>query len=115
MCRHRRAATVLIRLARPNLPHLLAADRVRHTWTSYAESHRQLVLAGHAPGQLADRRIGRLLNRELRHLHPLLVVREHLGSEDDVGVVELRRSIGRRILDGGICVRDPMAKGRRGG
>ncbi|HXH58998.1 alpha/beta hydrolase [Iamia sp.] len=52
MCRHRRAATVLIRLARPNLPHLLAADRVRHTWTSYAESLRQLVLAGHAPGQL---------------------------------------------------------------
>lgn len=43
---------MLIRLARPNLPHLLAADRVRHTWTSYAESLRQLVLAGHAPGQL---------------------------------------------------------------
>lgn len=57
MCRYRKPATVLIQLARPNLPHQLAADRVRHTWTSYAESLRQLVLAGHAPDQLDHVRV----------------------------------------------------------
>lgn len=57
MCRHRRAAGLLIRLARPGLPHQLAADRVRHTWTSYAESLHQLVLAGQAPAQLDHLRV----------------------------------------------------------
>lgn len=46
MCRYRDAAATVVRLVRPNLPGPLAADRVRHTWTSYSESLRQLVLAG---------------------------------------------------------------------
>lgn len=53
MCRHRTIAATLIRLGRPNLPDELAADRVRHTWTSYAESLRQLVLAATTPNQLS--------------------------------------------------------------
>lgn len=54
MCRHPKAAEVLVRLARPNLPAPLAADRVRHSWASYHETLSSLVLAAEAPAWLAD-------------------------------------------------------------
>ena len=48
MCRFPRAAETLVRVARPDLPAPLAADRVRHSWASYHETLASLVLAAEA-------------------------------------------------------------------
>lgn len=56
MCRHRQIAALAVRAAEPRLPPALAHDRVEHSWSSYAETLSNLVLAAEAPDWLA--RIG---------------------------------------------------------
>ncbi len=41
---HPRAAAALVRLARPGLPAPIARDATRHTWRSYSESMRRVLL-----------------------------------------------------------------------
>ena len=48
MCDYPRAAAALVRVARPDLPAPLAADRVRHSWASYRETLASLVLSAEA-------------------------------------------------------------------
>ena len=50
-------------------------------------------------GQRDDRRVGRAIGHQRRHVHGLLVVRDHVGGEGNVGVVECgRRPDGHRGL-----------------
>lgn len=53
MCRYPAVAAALIRLVHPTLPAPLAADRVRHSWSSYRETLSSLVLAAEAPAWIA--------------------------------------------------------------
>jgi pimeloyl-ACP methyl ester carboxylesterase len=57
MCRHPTAAARLVRVARPDLPAALAADRVQHSWWSYSETLDHVILAADAHRVLAGLRI----------------------------------------------------------
>jgi len=57
MCRYPRAAAQLVRVARPDLPGPLAADRVQHSWWSYSETMDHVILAADAHRVLARLRI----------------------------------------------------------
>lgn len=52
MCRWPAAAVALVRLARPDLPAPLAADRVQHSWASYRETLASVVLSAEAAASL---------------------------------------------------------------
>lgn len=54
MCRYPSVAAALIRFAHPTLPVPLAADRVRHSWSSYRETLSSLVLAAEAPSWITE-------------------------------------------------------------
>lgn len=54
MCRHRHIAALAVRAAEPSLPSALAHDRVEHSWSSYADTLSNLVLAAEAPDWLAQ-------------------------------------------------------------
>lgn len=54
MCRHRRAAALLVRAAQPALPVALAEDRVEHSWASYSETLANLVVAAEGPELLGQ-------------------------------------------------------------
>lgn len=46
VCEHRRAAAELAVLTRPDLPAPIARDSVQHTWASYSETVRAVLLDG---------------------------------------------------------------------
>lgn len=54
MCRYPAVAAALVRFAHPTLPAPLAADRVRHSWSSYRETLSSLVIAAEAPSWIAE-------------------------------------------------------------
>jgi pimeloyl-ACP methyl ester carboxylesterase len=49
VCNHRAAAAGLAILTHPSLPRAVAADAVQHTWASYSESLREVILGPDAP------------------------------------------------------------------
>lgn len=54
MSRHPKTSSFLVRLANPTLPAPLAADRVEHSWQSYAETLANLVLSAQLATSLAE-------------------------------------------------------------
>jgi pimeloyl-ACP methyl ester carboxylesterase len=52
MCGHRDAAAVVARLWRPGLPPTIARDGVQHSWVSYSQTMRRVILDAAAPGWL---------------------------------------------------------------
>lgn len=54
VCDHRSAAARLAVLLRPDLPGAVARDAVRHTWASYSETVRDVLLGGSGVGVLDE-------------------------------------------------------------
>lgn len=55
MCNHRSAAACLARVIRPGVPHPILLDGVQHSWASYSQSFRDVLLA--VPGDALLERI----------------------------------------------------------
>lgn len=92
MCRHLETSAWLVRVARPDLPGALAADRVEHSWWSYSETMECVILSADAHQVLARLR---------------LPVRLIAGSEDRAldhqllgTVLDRDRHVELRIIDG---------------
>jgi len=78
VCNHRELAGALAQVLRPDLPGPVARDGVRHTWPSYSESLRDIILAA-----------------EARALVPTLTMPVHLiaGRRDAIAPPELLRGL----------------------
>lgn len=48
MCTHRDAAAIVALLSRPGLPTVIARDGVQHSWASYSQTMRRVILAAEA-------------------------------------------------------------------
>jgi pimeloyl-ACP methyl ester carboxylesterase len=95
VCNHRNAAAGLARLLQPGMPWPIVRDGVQHTWTSYSQTFRGVLLA--VPGDsllkridapvtlvagLADRIPDRAHLHHLADHHPNLRVVEHEGDHN---------------------------------
>jgi len=78
VCDHRQLAGTLAQVFRPDLPGPVARDGVRHTWASYSQSLRDVILAA-----------------ETRALLPTLIMPVHLigGRRDLIAPPELLRGL----------------------
>lgn len=86
MCRYPALAAALVRFAHPTLPAPLAADRVRHSWSSYRETLSSLVIAAEAPSWIAEIDVpiriiagARDSALDLAFLHSLAQLHEHVS------------------------------------
>jgi pimeloyl-ACP methyl ester carboxylesterase len=92
MCDHRRVAIGIAPLLRPDLPAPIARDGMRHTWASYSQTVRRVILAADTRGRLEDLAV------------PARLV---FGSRDRVAPAELGDRlasgsvIGTEVWDGG--------------
>ncbi|MFP5318866.1 MAG: alpha/beta fold hydrolase [Acidimicrobiia bacterium] len=99
VCDHPRLAAVVGRLARPRLPWAVVADGFRHTWASYSETFRAVILAARgdrwvgAVGVpvtfLAGERDAVVDHRHLAELgaaHPHVIVHTVAGADHDLPI-----------------------------
>lgn len=56
-CNHRTLAAMVAELTRPDLPSVIARDGVQHTWASYSETLRTVVLDSGNAAHLAEVRV----------------------------------------------------------
>lgn len=104
--RHPRLAARLYARIRPDLPGPILRDATRHTWTSYSETVRRVILTGHGPRWLAAARCEVLLVAgagdpylepgllaELADRYPRVQARIWPGAGHDLPLAQARRCL----------------------